>query len=65
MKAYADPSHPGNGKKYLTGKPCIKCGNPAGTAWGPLWCFSCNVERIDKIDNSLNEIVQSYNQVSP
>jgi DNA-directed RNA polymerase subunit N (RpoN/RPB10) len=60
MKAYADPTHPGNSEKYLTGKPCLSCGKPAGTAWGPLWCFSCHKVRIDRIDQALNDLVKIY-----
>jgi hypothetical protein len=57
LPAYKDPKHPGNGKKYRTGKPCIEgCGRPAGTWWSPHWCFECNVQRIDRITKSLEEI---------
>ena len=56
--AYADVTNPGNGAAYWTGLPCINddCDHPAGTAWSHLWCFRCNVRRIDKITRSLEEI---------
>lgn len=55
---YRDASDPRNGSAYYTGKPCIErgCGRPAGTAWSPLWCHPCNVERMDRISASLAEI---------
>ena len=53
MDAYKDPDNPGNSAKYHTGKPCIEwCDKPAGTAWSKLWCFECNVKRIDRINVS-------------
>ena len=57
-QAYADVIHPGNGPAYWTGLACINngCDRPAGTAWSYLWCFRCNVRRIDRITRSLEEI---------
>lgn len=56
--AYADVTHPDNGPAYWTGLPCINegCDRPAGTGWSHLWCFRCNVRRMDKITRSLEEI---------
>ena len=53
--AYCDPNNPGNGAQHHTGEPCIEpgCDEPAGTAWGPWWCFGHNVERLDRIDAAL------------
>lgn len=53
MEAYQDETHPGNGPKYHTGKPCLTpgCKNPAGTMWGKYWCFECNVTRMDRISD--------------
>lgn len=53
LKAFEDPRKPGNSDKWHTGRPCIipGCNAPAGTAWGPHWCFKHNVERIRCIDN--------------
>jgi hypothetical protein len=50
-----DPADKRNGPTYHTGKPCIErdCGEPAGTAWSPLWCQRHNAERIDRISASL------------
>jgi len=54
---YNDPCDAGNSSKYHTGKVCVECGeSPAGTAWSPYYCFECNVERIDRINVSLQEI---------
>ena len=55
--AYQDPNHSGNAVSYHTGKPCIEkgCEEPAGTAWGPHWCFAHNVARLDRISANLNE----------
>lgn len=57
--AYADPGHPGNSPKHRTGKPCIErgCENPAGTAWSPFWCQSCNAARMDRITASLDRVL--------
>lgn len=57
--SYRDPHDVGNSPAYHTGKPCIEpgCGRPAGTAWSPLRCFEHNVERIDRINHQLNQIV--------
>lgn len=62
--AYNDPDDPGNGPEYHTGLTCRGgivtrthvCDKPAGTAWGTLWCFDCNVVRIDRIDRNLKDI---------
>lgn len=58
MHAYQDPAHEGNGAKYHTGKSCIErgCDRPAGTKWSPLWCFECNVERMNRIDAALEKV---------
>ncbi|MCC7537880.1 MAG: hypothetical protein IT379_16770 [Deltaproteobacteria bacterium] len=56
-RPYADPAHPGNDERFLTGKLCIEgCGRPAGTCWSPLWCVECNTLRMDRISASLDEI---------
>lgn len=59
MKPYKDPDHPGNSAKYHTGKPCCEpgCDRPAGTLWSPYWCFECNVERIERINGQIAEIL--------
>lgn len=65
MMAYEDPEHPGNGKKYRTGKSCIEeCGRPAGTWWSPLWCFECNIKRMRRVSASLESIIRSKNPAS-
>lgn len=60
MVAYQDHNHEGNSAKYHSGKPCrIKgCKEPAGTAWGALWCFRHNVERMDQIGSTLESMVE-------
>ena len=32
MNAVDDPTHPLNGPAFRSGKPCVVCGKPAGTA---------------------------------
>lgn len=61
LKAFEDASHDGNSAKYHTGKPCIEkgCPEPAGTWWSPHWCFKHNVERINRIDAGLNDVILS------
>ncbi len=56
MKNYADPTHIGNNTGYHTGKACIEdgCNEPAGTLWGPYWCFKHNIKRIDRINKQFN-----------
>ena len=56
---FADPLHPGNSSAFHTGKKCIEpgCTRPPGTAWSPYWCFEHNVERIQRIDKSVKQLV--------
>lgn len=54
-----DPSHPHNSDAYLTGSPCVCCGNPAGTAWSPFWCQSCNAQRLRRIGASFAAIAKA------
>ena len=60
MLPYQDPNHKGNSPEYHTGKPCIRkgCKEPAGTWWGPHWCFKHNVERMDGISTALDDAVE-------
>lgn len=60
MLPYQDPAHEGNSAKYHTGKPCSTkgCKSPAGTWWGPHWCFQHNVARMDGISASLDDILE-------
>jgi hypothetical protein len=41
-----------------SGRLCIEqgCPEPAGTFWGPYWCPRHDMERLDRITDSLNEI---------
>ena len=51
-------------QKYHTGKKCIEpgCYNPAGTAWSPLWCQSCDAERRRRIGSSLRAMLEASSQ---
>jgi hypothetical protein len=61
MKAYKDPNNEGNSEKYHTGEKCIKCKTkPAGTYWSLFWCFECNVKRMDRISEQLNQINEGF-----
>ena len=57
---YKDRNYPGNSKKYHTGEPCVTkgCNNPAGTKWSPLWCFECNVKRMDRIGGQFDSLMK-------
>ena len=56
MKTWRDADHP----TYLKAKRCtcygcgVKC---AKSAWG-AWCHPCNVERMTRIDERMNDITQ-------
>lgn len=56
MSSYRDKASEGNSKKHLSGKDCIDCGEPAGTAWSPYWCVDCNIKRMDRIDGQLSDL---------
>ena len=56
-----DPLHPLNGTKYRSGRACVKCGEPAGTAWSPYYCQPCNAERLRRITASLEQIYDQWN----
>lgn len=60
LEAYEDASHEGNSERYHTGKECIEsgCNKPAGTRWGPHWCFEHNRDRIRRIGASLDNALQ-------
>ncbi len=59
MQPFEDINHEGNSSKHHTGKQCIEkeCDKPAGTHWSHLWCFDHNVERIKRIDNSFDKLL--------
>ena len=63
---FADPEHEGNSAVHHTGKKCYgvperpDCTNPAGTSWSPLWCFECNVIRIQRIGDNLNAMLRNF-----
>ena len=62
----ADRSHPNcwTGDHYQhachqpSGRPCVDCGAPAGTPWGPYWCPDCDVKRLDRITAQLEWLVE-------
>ena len=62
--SYSDRDDPRNGPDYHTGKACIErgCNNPAGTRWSPLWCFECNVARLQRINVQMENIVRQHNE---
>jgi hypothetical protein len=65
MLPYQDPEHPGNSAAQRTGKPChYRCGRPAGTAWGPLLCFPCNVERMDRISDQFKLLEEHAERIA-
>jgi hypothetical protein len=64
LEKYKDPNDEFNSPKYHTGKDCIEpgCSKPAGTWWSPLWCFECNVKRIDRISGQFEMILGATTQ---
>lgn len=42
-----------------SGRACIECARPAGTPWGPYFCPEHDVERLDRISASLEEIART------
>lgn len=57
LLAFENPDHVGNSSQFYSGRPCRAkgCGNPAGTMWSPLWCFTHNVERMNRITAGLTD----------
>lgn len=64
MSNYKDPKSPGYGPEHQSGKPCIVagCKEPAGSAWGPHWCFKHNVERIDRINIGFAKLSRGFEE---
>lgn len=60
-----NPRSPANGRKYHTGKTCIEpgCNEPAGTAWGPHWCWRHNAERLDRISAGFKAIAAKFEKL--
>ena len=64
VPAAYDRTQPGNGYRYLSGMGCMggfpnredHCAHRAGTAWSTLWCFCCNVVRMQRIHGSLSSL---------
>ena len=54
--AYANPDHPSyHGPKVAK---CYGCKSPCSkSAWG-LWCYACNVKRLDRISGALNGMLE-------
>lgn len=46
-------------------RPCIDCGAPAGTLWGPYWCPPCDVIRLDRISANLNDLTNQTQRNTP
>jgi hypothetical protein len=56
QRPYADPTHPGNRLRLRI--VCVGCGNRGCiTAWGP-WCLDCNIERMDRISGTTDQIAE-------
>lgn len=53
-RPWADPHSSGN--EIRPKVRCVGCGHlGCVTYWGP-WCFSCNVKRLDRIDQAMADI---------
>jgi hypothetical protein len=59
MERHHDPDDPLNGPEHRSGRTCVEkgCNNPAGTAWSPYWCQSCNAARMDHIAQQLGKLL--------
>ena len=59
INKYTDPDSDGNHPRYRTGKECVTegCSRPAGTAWSEHFCFECNVDRMQRVDDLLDKVV--------
>ena len=68
---YNDRDAEGNSERHRNGKTCIgiplgyDCRNEAGTGWSHLWCFACNVKRMDSIGASLDSIAEKATPDNP
>jgi hypothetical protein len=55
LDPWRDPTYYQNGPMCN----CLGCGNPCHkTHWGK-WCFECNVERIERISKSFEELLHA------
>jgi len=59
-----DLRHDGYSKKHRSGKKCVECGEPAGTAWTPYWCPKCDIERKSRISASLDGFIRAIEEKS-
>ena len=66
MENFENPEYEGNSSKYHTGKKCIErgCEKPAGTTWSPYWCFEHNVERIKRVDEGFENIMNRFAELN-
>ena len=53
-----DVRHDGYSVKHRSGKRCVTCGKPAGTAWSPHFCPTCDIERKASITKSLENMIK-------
>lgn len=61
------PGFDGYAEKYRTGKPCIElgCNEPAGTAWGPMWCKQHDIERRERVTKGLEKVTKAFEKQQP
>lgn len=43
-----------------SGRACVDCGAPAGTPWGPYWCPTCDVTRLDRIAAGFRDVLAAF-----
>lgn len=41
-----------------SGRPCVDCGKPAGTLWGPAFCPDCDVLRLERLVAQFDAITE-------
>lgn len=47
-----------------SGRPCVEpgCDDDAGTLWGPLWCPTHDVERLDRVSKGFEGIRAAFDR---
>lgn len=66
LQPFENPKSDGNSPKHHTGKPCIEhgCNEPAGTAWGKLWCQKHNAERLNRVSKGFENIEKEFQRLA-
>lgn len=61
MKKYQDKNNELNSLKHQNKGKCVTCGKtPRGTYWSEYFCADCNIERMDRINESLKQMQDKF-----